>query len=88
MANNINREGFKKFLEFGAPSFEGRNTGLQNDFLPFFFYLGFCHRGNGTEAVRYIPRECDGRRQEENSQGRLLRPDSTTERFLSHNKGV
>lgn len=23
MANNINREGFKTFLEFGAPSFEG-----------------------------------------------------------------
>ena len=23
MANNINREGFKRFLELGAPSFEG-----------------------------------------------------------------
>ena len=37
MANNINREGFKKFLEFGAPSFEG-NIILDSGELSEYYY--------------------------------------------------
>lgn len=38
MANNINREGFKKFLEFGAPSFEG-NIILDSGELSEYYYV-------------------------------------------------
>ena len=37
MANNINREGFKKSLEFGAPSFEG-NIILDSGELSEYYY--------------------------------------------------
>lgn len=37
MANNINREGFKRFLEFGAPSFEG-NIILDSGELSEYYY--------------------------------------------------
>lgn len=37
MANNINREGFKTFLEFGAPSFEG-NIILDSGKLSEYYY--------------------------------------------------
>lgn len=37
MANNINREGFKTFLEFGAPSFEG-NIILDSGELSEYYY--------------------------------------------------
>lgn len=37
MANNINREGFKRFLELGAPSFEG-NIILDSGELSEYYY--------------------------------------------------
>lgn len=37
MANNINREGFKTFLEFGVPSFEG-NIILDSGELSEYYY--------------------------------------------------
>ena len=37
MANNINRDGFKRFLELGAPSFEG-NIILDSGELSEYYY--------------------------------------------------
>ena len=43
MANNINREGFKTFLEFGVPSFEGNIILDSGELSEYYYQIGRAH---------------------------------------------